>query len=187
MNQDDRRIKRSRKMLADSLFELITERNYREITVKDITDRADIGHRTFYRHFKNIDSLMVYLVINRYHEFQTLMVPFGEKTAPKTNGKLLFDHVQEHQDFFKVIFKNQITDALVPILQEQVRLSSKRLSSIEEARPLLFDMILTQIIDSVFSLIRWWLANEMPYTTIEMGDFYAELIINPAINMLNSK
>jgi len=66
-------------------------------------------------------------------------------------------------------------------------LSSKRLSSIEEARPLLFDMILTQIIDSVFSLIRWWLANEMPYTTIEMGDFYAELIINPAINMLNSK
>ena len=44
----DRRIERTRHMLSDALFALIGERGYENITVQDITDRANVGRATFY-------------------------------------------------------------------------------------------------------------------------------------------
>ena len=48
---EDRRIKRTRNALNQALAELVTEKAYDEITIQEIADRADIGHRTFYRHY----------------------------------------------------------------------------------------------------------------------------------------
>ena len=45
----DRRIRRSKRALAAALVELTAERPFNSITVRDITDRADVGYATFYR------------------------------------------------------------------------------------------------------------------------------------------
>lgn len=41
--KEDRRIRRTQKMLKDSLIELMTERDFKNISVKDITERADLN------------------------------------------------------------------------------------------------------------------------------------------------
>lgn len=48
MQNDDRRIRRTRRALANALIELATNRPYKSITIRDITDKADIGYATFF-------------------------------------------------------------------------------------------------------------------------------------------
>lgn len=50
--QLDRRVRRTRRALQDSLTSLILEKGYDAVTVEDITDRADLGRTTFYLHYK---------------------------------------------------------------------------------------------------------------------------------------
>ena len=49
----DRRILRTRDTLGDALMALIREKNFDEITVQDVLDRAGVGRSTFYVHYRD--------------------------------------------------------------------------------------------------------------------------------------
>ncbi|MGW0250243.1 TetR/AcrR family transcriptional regulator [Nocardia goodfellowii] len=55
----DRRVRRTRQLLHRALIELMLERGYDRITVRDILERADVGRSTFYAHFRDKDDLLV--------------------------------------------------------------------------------------------------------------------------------
>lgn len=50
-NDADPRILRTRKLIMDSFFDLSWEKEFKDITVKDITTKAAINRSTFYYHF----------------------------------------------------------------------------------------------------------------------------------------
>ena len=54
----DRRVQRTRRHLKEALLQLIEERNYDDITIEDITEKADVGRSTFYSHFDSKDDLL---------------------------------------------------------------------------------------------------------------------------------
>lgn len=74
MSQEDRRIRRTRKLLYEALVELISEKEYDEITIQEITERADIGHRTFYRHYAGKDELLIDVMKAALSGFQDFLV-----------------------------------------------------------------------------------------------------------------
>ena len=49
-NSEDRRARRSRKMLKESLLDLMRKKPFSDISVRDVTDRADMNRGTFYLH-----------------------------------------------------------------------------------------------------------------------------------------
>ena len=54
----DPRIARTTHALGRALIELIQEREYDEITVQQILDRAGVGRATFYAHYRNKDDAL---------------------------------------------------------------------------------------------------------------------------------
>ena len=54
----DRRVARTRRLLRDALHSLIHEKNYDDIVVKEIIERADVGRSAFYTHFHDKDDLL---------------------------------------------------------------------------------------------------------------------------------
>ncbi|RDW17269.1 TetR/AcrR family transcriptional regulator [Oceanobacillus chungangensis] len=54
----DPRILRTRKLIMDSFMELSGEKEFKDITVKDITTEAMINRATFYYHFEDIYDLL---------------------------------------------------------------------------------------------------------------------------------
>lgn len=54
----DRRVRRTRALLVDALVTLLETRSFKDITVKELCDTADINRGTFYLHYKDIYDMM---------------------------------------------------------------------------------------------------------------------------------
>ncbi len=51
MNQNDLRVRKTRKNIENSFISLLKEKDFHKITVQDILDRALINRSTFYKHY----------------------------------------------------------------------------------------------------------------------------------------
>ena len=58
----DRRVARTRTAIVDAFTDLARSSPVRDITVSELSDRAQIGRSTFYDHFDGIEDLLCWLV-----------------------------------------------------------------------------------------------------------------------------
>ena len=56
--KEDRRIRRTKKLLKQALAQLMDEKDFKDITVKDITERADLNRDTFYLHYTDTYDIL---------------------------------------------------------------------------------------------------------------------------------
>ena len=84
--KEDRRIRRTQKMLKDSLIELMTERDFKNISVKDITERADLNRGTFYNHYTDTYDLLQKMESDVLADFQDMIDNF---LCSSKNGSLM--------------------------------------------------------------------------------------------------
>lgn len=99
ITKDDRRTIRSKRDLANALFELLQEKNLEEITVQDITDRALISKTTFYNNFKDKSELLIFLL---RRSADTLLDEVEERLKVESNlskEKILYDLINLVVDF----------------------------------------------------------------------------------------
>ena len=57
-NPEDRRARRTRRLLKESLLELMEQKHFSEISVRDVTDNADMNRTTFYLHYTDTTQLL---------------------------------------------------------------------------------------------------------------------------------
>ena len=53
----DRRIRKTRKQLKDCLISLLKTKRIQDITVRELTEMADLNRGTFYLHYKDVFDL----------------------------------------------------------------------------------------------------------------------------------
>ena len=56
--REDRRSRRSRKLLKQGLLELMKEKRFSAISVRDVTDQMDLNRGTFYLHYPDTTALL---------------------------------------------------------------------------------------------------------------------------------
>ena len=54
----DLRVRRTLTSIRKSFYELVLEKNYNEISITELTDRAGINRKTFYLHYSSLDDLV---------------------------------------------------------------------------------------------------------------------------------
>ena len=186
MNPADRRVKRTRRLLGEALIALTLEKGYEAVTIQEITDRADIGYRTFFRHYEDKDDLLSDVLNTTLTELHQLMVfpppeqlaDFDNRQLPIENGRTIFKHVQNNCDLYRVLLASGPV-AMGTITDFACDRARAFFSEVENS-PIPLDIVANHVVKSTFSLIRWWLDNDMPYPPEEMGEYSAQLIILPA-------
>ena len=56
--KEDRRVRRTKKLLTQALTQLLQEKQINEITVKELTDLADMNRGTFYMYYKDMFDML---------------------------------------------------------------------------------------------------------------------------------
>src|SRR5690606_5016268 len=109
----DRRIQRTRQLLRDALMALIIERGYENISIQDITDKANVSRTTFYLHYRDKEELLLTSLIEMYNELVARLQPLSreelerEGITPRLLAPDDFEHVAAHADFYRAMFSSK--------------------------------------------------------------------------------
>lgn len=166
----DRRSRRTQRWLRNSFLELMLEKSYDEITVQDITDRADTARVTFYRHYKDKEDLLMDWLDIVYEEVFSQIAPVASADLSVTNRSApimhFYRHVAENRDLYRVLLSDQIGAMVRGRIQEH--LTQALAKSIAVQLPLKSTAVPLEIMASHMAaaqlgLVVWWLENDMPY------------------------
>lgn len=81
VNNNDNRVKRTKKLIRKGLAELSQSKSITKITVKELTDLIEINRGTFYLHYKDIGDLVESLEQELYAEFEKNIVRIDAKNV----------------------------------------------------------------------------------------------------------
>jgi AcrR family transcriptional regulator len=109
----DRRIQRTHQLLRQAAIETMNEKGFLTMTIRDITDRANVNRGTFYAHYPDKYALLDELI---HDQFQSLL----EKSLPpeprwnKQTLHLLVKVVLEHfEDEYRQCDPAEVVDPLI--------------------------------------------------------------------------
>ncbi|HLI71780.1 MAG TPA: TetR/AcrR family transcriptional regulator [Ktedonobacteraceae bacterium] len=179
MDMQDRRVKRTQKALAMALVALTLEKGYAAITIRDITDRAEVGYATFFRHYRDKDALLKDVLDVVLDELMGLLQAPMQDTDHAAAGTLIFKYVKEHSEVVHVLLSSRESSSMMHrIIEAGVQsVFSQNIPSSEGSVPA--EIAAYHLVTATISLIQWWLEHQMPYSPERMGLVYQDLIARP--------
>jgi AcrR family transcriptional regulator len=187
----DPRVRRTRRLLRDALVSLILEKDFASISIKEITERAEVAYITFFRHFESPDQLLMEVLEEGLTELQgyiETLAKQSETSALETEGRLIFEYIEQKADLFRILFKSQsVARVRKKVVQNIATIFQK--SCIPLARsgsPVTIAITSNHIATSLLSLIEWWLDNRMSPAPAQMGKVYKSLIIDSTVKAVGS-
>lgn len=107
--KQDRRIRRTQKLLKDSLIELMQEKEFKNITVKDITERADLNRGTFYLHYNDTYHLLQDIEEGVLSDFQEMIDSYKHSFRSNSLLPILYpviDYIGDNAPICHILFEN---------------------------------------------------------------------------------
>lgn len=169
-NKIDKRVIRTRKLLFQALVDLIAQKGYNAISIKDITDQAGIGRSTFYAHFENKEQL---LFSEQNLIFQQLFDPkHGFQKVPTSPLlQTIMNHIYENKNMSKTILSDEsgtlMTQKLHTILVSHFREKAKETILIDTD---LIDLFGNAFAASIIGLVKHWIIHLNNYPPSFIAD-----------------
>ena len=135
----DPRVKRTRNLILKSFGELLAEKNFENISVQDVTDKAEINRATFYKHFVDKFALLDYSINQMFmQEIEKRMLNACHYTPDNLKNLILAvceflsrlhsDCAQPHQQFESLV-ETQIKKQLFDLLSFWLKQSKVKIST----------------------------------------------------------
>ena len=99
---------RSMECLRKALLQLLNEKKYSQITIKEICSRADLSRQTFYQIFDSKDEVMQYHFSILFQEFTRECDSFQNITVLQI-AYHFFSFFRKHGEFVEVLIANNLT------------------------------------------------------------------------------
>jgi AcrR family transcriptional regulator len=185
MEKTDRRVRKTQQALSDALVALILEKGYDAITIKEITDRADVAHATFYRHYRDKDELLRRKLEEVVGEIEALT---REPMLQDAEGYLIFKHAQENSTLYRILLGSQGTLQVRKWLKERIAANTLRTCKpLFQSNSLIPPEVAAHHIGgSLLLLIEWWLDQEMPLQPHQMAKIFERLIADATLNVVQN-
>lgn len=187
----DPRVKRTRRLLRDALVSLILKKDFASITIREITERAEVAYITFYRHYESLDQLLMEVLDEGLVELMThieTLAKQSDKSSLETEGRLIFEFIGQKADLFHILLKSQsVTRVRKRVVSNISAIFQKSCVPLERlGNQVTINIASNHIATSLLSLIEWWLENNMKPSPIEMGKVYKSLIIDSTVGAVSS-
>ena len=178
----DPRIRRTRRILREALVSLILEKDYSAISIKEITERAEVAYITFFRHYNGIDELLMEVLDEGLAELLRHIETLAGKSEDPANeveGRFIFEYISQKSDLFRILLKSQsVTRIRKSVIHKITRMYQESCSFLRQPNSHIPAAIASNhMATSLLALIEWWLENKMSPHPAQMGKIYKALII----------
>lgn len=121
----DLRIRYTKTILKDSLLELMKEKSFEKITIKELCDKANINRGTFYYHYDTIEELLKDIETEFISNHTHILESYWDNNRDINIMGSLFSCIQENQELCKVLIgphgdPSFIASLLEPVSQQVI-------------------------------------------------------------------
>lgn len=182
----DRRVRRTHQLLSDALIELTLTQGYDDLTIRDITDHADVAYATFFRHFDSKDDLLHATLNTLIETIQDIEYKPQSVEQVYNEGVAIFYHVQAHHDLYRLLLDSQgahhILEKLKHSIADNMLCSCLPYikKSLEHIPP---SLITYHHASAIIMLVSWWMTNDMKFPPETMAVYYFDLAVAPYFEM----
>ncbi|AGK53212.1 TetR/AcrR family transcriptional regulator [Bacillus sp. 1NLA3E] len=164
MSKVDRRIAKSQEAIKKAVIELMTEKNFDDITIQDISDKANVSRGTIYLHYVDKFDLLDKLIEEHINELREMCESASELDYKDANLPW-FEYLESNYLFFSAMlaskgapyFRSQFVEFLIEEFKDEVNTSEGKNHGLNEV------VILQFIVTSYVGIVEWWIKNGMPY------------------------
>lgn len=176
MNENDLRVQRTRRLLREAFIDLVNHQGYDHTTIRDITRKAQVGYKTFFRHYESKEALLHAILDELIEDFQQVTLSPGERNAVEENTLTALRFAEAHQNLLRAILDTPASEQLLAPLVTLGLQDGKRFLGGSEIPD---ELVSYHFATSMISLTRWWLENIQTYTVEEMAEYINQLLIQP--------
>ena len=104
--KEDRRVRRTKKMLTQALTQLLQEKQINEITVKELTDLADMNRGTFYLYYKDIFDMLEKIEDGLFEALEEIVFLHEHDDVSQQTKPILLDlfrFIEDNQEMCRVL------------------------------------------------------------------------------------
>ena len=127
--KEDRRVRRTKKLLSQGLIELMQQKQVKDITVRELADLVDVNRGTFYLYYRDIFDMLERLEEELFEQLNAVILAHkGEPilTHARPMLKDLFRIVAENKEICSVLLSDngdiKFLQKLSDVIQEKLRM-----------------------------------------------------------------
>lgn len=184
----DRRVRRTKKQLRQCLTKLLEEKSAKDITVRELSDLADINRGTFYLHYKDVFDMIEKIEQEMFEDFHEVLI---KHSVFSLNGQPLpmlidvFHFVADNSDMCRVLLgKNgdlAFTNRLKDLVKE--RCLNDWMELFNSGKSQHFELFYSFIVSGCIGILQNWLEQGLKESPEQMA-YLTEQMIMTGIKVL---
>jgi len=176
----DRRQRKTREAIFHAFTQLLSQKDFNQITVGEIIAVADIGRATFYSHFETKDYLLKAFCEELFcHIFDAEKDDgHGHHHIFDCDGSdsvflHLFQHLQDNDNNILVLLASQNNDLFLKYFRTNLeQLVESQLSLFEPPKNIPDAFWKNHIISTFAETLKWWIRNGMQETPEVITEYF---------------
>lgn len=179
----DARAMRSRDALQQAFLRLLSKRPLNEITIRDITNEAEVSYPVFFRRYAGKDELLQDIAAGEVQRLLTLTLPIFDTNAEQMSLEALCTYVSDH----RLLWKQLLTGGAATAMRDEfLRIARELGLSRREHNPgLPVELASSFVVAAIFEILSWWLAQPEDYPIDNIIKFLAALVVRPAMSQID--
>ena len=182
--KEDRRVRRTRKLLQSALIQLLRKKPLSKIHIKEIVEVADVSRPTFYQHFDTKEKLLFSHfddLIETIHEVVFTQAREGETVDMLRLLTVSYGQWQLHNEELQWVLQVENKDLLISSLYTHFATLKREIDKhepLDESSVAYEDYILGFVSGGAYMLLKMWLDNGMRESAEEMAHLTSRLLHN---------
>ena len=184
----DRRVRKTRRQLRECLITLLKEKKVQDITVRELTDMADLNRGTFYLHYKDVLDLLEKTEAELQEDFNQLVCKHDAvdlKQRPSVIFNEIYSLVYDNADLIEILLGENGDLNFVNRLKQLIREKCLKdwMEVFRSGNAAAFDAFFSFIVSGCIGLVQYWLQTGLKETPEQMAKL-TEHIITKGIGVL---
>ena len=151
----DPRILRSRRMLMEALASLLTHKEFDDISIQEIADKATLNRATFYLHYPDKNALLQAMTAARFSDLIARRgLSFSDcNEALRAIALGVCDYLAESMGCPTQLAKMPLEQSIIPVVEEMFREGAGKHEMSPGADP---DLLAAAVAWAIFGAARRW-------------------------------
>lgn len=179
----DRRVAKTKRAIRNAIADLMTQKSYNDITIKDVADLADINRKTFYNYYSGIYQV-VEEIENEILAKLDLIIGEVDFNACIENPSVILHKItnvmNEDLDFYGHLFSMKEGFSFMQKVVSFLKSKTKEtlLESFSYLNQSVLDIVLDYTFTGVIVIYQQWFNSDRKQSLEEISNIISNLAVN---------